>query len=66
MDKNLADPDLSPGMKWTNVISDLMVQQPPVGLTGFPFIVEAQHDGEGVGGQLLPIVVQAMSCRQGK
>ena len=40
----------------------------PVGLLGVPPIVKAEHDGEGAGGQHLfvGVVVQAVSCRQGK
>ena len=45
-----------------------MVLQPPVLLLGLPPVVEAKHDGEGAGGQhlLVVVVVQAVSCCQGK
>ena len=46
---------------------------PPVWLCGLPPVVEAEHDGEGAGGQQLPfvlvlliLVVQTVSCCQGK
>ena len=41
---------------------------PPVLLLGLPPVVEAKHDGEGAGGQhlLIVVVVQAVSCCQGK
>ena len=40
------------------LISDLMVKQPPVWLLGLPPpVVEAEHDGEGAGGQQLPVVL---------
>ena len=40
------------------LISDLMVKQPPVWLLGLPPpVVEAEHDGEGAGGQQLPAVL---------
>ena len=40
----------------------------PVCLLGLPPVVEAKHDGEGAGGQqlLVVVVVQAVSCCQGK
>ena len=51
----------------------LMVKLPPVWLLGLPPVVEAKHDGEGAGGQQLPsvlvllvLVIQAVSCCQGK
>ena len=50
-----------------------MLSQPPVWLLGLPPVVEAEHDGEGAGGQqllfglvLLVLVIQTVSCRQGK
>ena len=45
-----------------------MVSQSPVWLLGLPPVVEAEHDGEGAGGQhlLVVVVVQAVSCCQGK
>ena len=50
-----------------------MVLQPPVWLLGLPPVVEAEHDGEGGGGQqllfglvLFVFIIQAVSCRQGK
>ena len=45
-----------------------MVLQLPVWLHGVPPVVDAQHDGEGAGGQhlLVVVVVQAVSCCQGK
>ena len=49
--------------------SDLMVlQYSPVLLLGLPPVVEAEHDGEGAGGQqlLVVVVVQTVSCCQGK
>ena len=51
------------------LISDLMVKQPPVWLLGLPPpVVEAEHDGEGAGGQqlLVVVVVQTVSRCQGK
>ena len=47
---------------------DLLVSNPPVWLLGLSPIVEAKHDGEGAGGQqlLVVVVVQAVSCCQGK
>ena len=43
-------------------------EQLPIWLLGFPPVVEAEHDGEGAGGQqlLVVVVVQAVSCCQGK
>ena len=45
----------------------------PVWLLGLPPVMKAKHDGEGAGGQqllfglvLLVLVIQAVSCRQGK
>ena len=42
----------------------------PVWLLGLPPVVETEHDGEGGGGQQLlfglVLVIQAVSCRQGK
>ena len=66
MDENLADPDLSPSQ--TDITLDLMVSTSPVWLLGLPPVVEAKHDGEGAGGQhlLVVVVVQAVSCCQGK
>ena len=45
-----------------------MVSKSPVRLHGLPPVVEAEHDGEGAGGQQLVVVVviQAVSCCQGK
>ena len=45
-----------------------MVSKSPVRLPGLPPVMEAEHDGEGAGGQhlLVVIVVQAVSCCQGK
>ena len=45
-----------------------MVSKSPVRLHGLPPVVEAEHDGEGAGGQQLLVVVveQAVSCCQGK
>ena len=45
-----------------------MVSKSPVWLLGLPPVVEAKHDGEGAGGQhlLVVVVVQAVSCCQGK
>ena len=53
------------------LISDLMVKQPPVWLLGLPPpVVEAEHDGEGAGGQQLPfvlvLVIQAVGRSQCK
>ena len=47
---------------------DLMVSKSPVWLLGLPPVVEAEHDGEGAGGQqlLVVVVVQTVSRRQGK
>ena len=45
-----------------------MVSKSPVWLPGLPPVMEAEHDGEGAGGQhlLVVIVVQTVSCCQGK
>ena len=50
-----------------------MVSKSPVWLLGLPPVMEAEHDGEGAGGQQLPfvlvllvLVVQTVSCCQGK
>ena len=45
-----------------------MVSKSPVRLHGLPPVVEAEHDGEGAGRQQLVVVVviQAVSCCQGK
>ena len=45
-----------------------MVSQPPFWLLCLPPVVEAEHDGEGAGGQqlLVVVVVQAVGCCQGK
>ena len=45
-----------------------MVSKSPVRLHGLPPVVEAEHDGEGAGGQqlLVVVVIQAVSCCQGK
>ena len=52
----------------TKMSLDLMVSKSPVGLLGLPPVMEAEHDGEGAGGQqlLVVIVVQAVSSCQGK
>ena len=44
------------------------MSQPPVWLCRVPPVVDAEHDGEGAGGQqlLVVVVVQAVSCCQGK
>ena len=43
-------------------------EQSPIWLLGFPPVVEAEHDGEGAGGQqlLVVIVIQAVGCRHSK
>ena len=45
-----------------------MVSKSPVWLPGLPPVMEAEHDGEGAGGQhlLVVVVVQTVSCCQGK
>ena len=45
-----------------------MVSKSPVWLLGLPPVMEAEHDGEGAGGQhlLVVIVVQAVGRCQGK
>ena len=45
-----------------------MVSKSPVRLHGLPPVVEAEHDGEGAGGQqlLVVVVVQAVGRCQGK
>ena len=45
-----------------------MVSKSPVWLLGLPPVMDAKHDGEGAGGQhlLVVVVVQAVSCCQGK
>ena len=45
-----------------------MVSKSPVLLLGLPPVVEAEHDGEGAGGQnlLVVVVVQTVSCCQSK
>ena len=45
-----------------------MVSKSPVWLPGLPPVMEAEHDGEGAGGQhlLVVIVVQAVGRCQGK
>ena len=45
-----------------------MVTLPPFWLPALLPVVEAKHDGEGAGGQhlLVVVVVQAVSCCQGK
>ena len=45
-----------------------MLSKSPVWLLGLPPVVEAEHDGEGAGGQqlLVVLVIQAVSCCQGK
>ena len=51
-----------------NISLHLLVSNPPVWLLGLSPIVDAKHDGEGAGGQqlLVVVVVQAVSCCQGK
>ena len=72
-----ADPDLFPGIELSNVceqeanaIPQILMKQPPAWLRGLPPVVEAEHDGEGAGGQQLPfvlvLVIQAVSCGQCK
>ena len=45
-----------------------MVSKSPVRLLGLPPVMEAEHDGEGAGGQqfVVVVVIQAVSCCQGK
>ena len=45
-----------------------MVSKSPVCFLGLPPVVEAEHDGEGAGGQqfVVVVVIQAVSCCQGK
>ena len=45
-----------------------MVSKSPVRLLGLAPVMEAEHDGEGAGGQqlLVVVVVQTVSCCQGK
>ena len=45
-----------------------MVSKSPVWLPGLPPVMEAEHDGEGAGGQhlLVVVVVQAVGRCQGK
>ena len=45
-----------------------MVSKSPVRLLGLPPVMEAEHDGEGAGGQqlLVVVVIQAVGCRQCK
>ena len=45
-----------------------MVSKSPVWLLGLPPVMEAEHDGEGAGGQqlLVVVVVQAVGRCQGK
>ena len=55
---------------------DLMVSKSPFWLLGLPPVMEAEHDGEGAGGQqlsfalglrvLLVVVIQAVGRCQGK
>ena len=68
MDKNLADPNLSPFTKQFISNSDLVMAQSPFRLLGLPPVMEAEHDGEGAGGQQLLVVdvVQAVGRCQGK
>ena len=70
-----ADPDLFPGIELSNVceqeanaIPQIMMKQPPAWLSGLPPVVEAEHDGEGAGGQQLIMVigVKAVGCCQCK
>ena len=60
MDKNLADPDLSPGLKQ---LKAWFYGNTPVWLLGIPPVVKAKHNGEGAGRQhlLIVVVVQAVS-----
>ena len=46
----------------------MVLQYSPVLLLGLPPVVEAEHDGEGAGGQqlLVVVVVEAVSCCYGK
>ena len=46
----------------------ILVFQPPVCLLDLIPVVKAKHDGEGAGGQhlLVVVVVQTVSCCQGK
>ena len=52
----------------TKMSLDLIVSKSPVGLLGLPPVMEAEHDGEGAGGQqlLVVVVVQTVGCCQGK
>ena len=45
-----------------------MVSNSPAWLLGLPPVMEAEHDGEGAGGQhlLVVIVVQTVGCCQSK
>ena len=45
-----------------------MVSKSPAWLLGLPPVMEAEHDGEGAGGQqlLVVVIVQAVSSCQGK
>ena len=51
-----------------NVSLDQVVSKLPHWLPGLPPVMEAEHDGEGAGGQqlLVVVVVQAVGCCQGK
>ena len=60
MINNLADPDLSPGVSLANACHNRLMKQPPVWLRGLPSVMEAEHDGEGAGGQDLLLVVAAV------
>ena len=44
------------------------MKQPPIMFLGLPPVIDAKHDGEGGGGQHLPVVVvvQAVGRCQGK
>ena len=67
MDKDLADPDPSPGN--TDLYDDYLgVTQLPVGLLGLPPVMKAKHDRDGGGRQhlLVVVVVQTVSSCQGK
>ena len=57
MRNNLADPDLSPRISLANACNNRWMKQPPVRLRGLSSVMEAEHDGEGAGGQNLLVVV---------
>ena len=67
MDKDLADPDPSPGN--IDLYDDYLgVTQLPVELLGLPPVMKAKHDRDGGGRQhlLVVVVVQTVSSCQGK